>query len=149
MIRLSETHAADMARIHAQCFDHPWSEGVMADLAVKSKHLAYGLEVDGVLVSFILLTVVADEGEILTLATDPAAQGRGLAFDLLSAAMTNLREDGVSQVSLEVAVDNPAALRVYQKAGFAAVGLRKAYYSRTGAAPVDGRILRLAFDGAI
>lgn len=144
MIRLSEVHAADMARIHAQCFDQPWSEGVMADLAVKPNHRACGLELDGVLVSFILVTVVADEGEILTLATDPAVQGRGLAGDLLGAVLTNLREDGVSQVSLEVAVDNVAALGLYARAGFTRVGLRKAYYSRPGKAPVDGHILRLA-----
>ncbi|HVZ30564.1 MAG TPA: ribosomal protein S18-alanine N-acetyltransferase [Asticcacaulis sp.] len=144
MIRLSDSHAGDMARIHAQCFDHPWSAGVMADLTMKASHRAHGLEQDGVLTSFILLTVVADEGEILTFATDPAVQGRGLATDLLAAVMTNLREDGVSQISLEVAVDNAAALRLYEKAGFVSVGLRKAYYSRPGKAPVDGRILRLA-----
>ncbi len=145
MIRLSPNNADDMARIHAQCFDHPWSAGVMADLTLKPNHRAYGLEDNGVLVSFLLLTVVADEGEILTLATDPAAQGGGLASGLLSAAMTNLREDGVSLVNLEVAIDNPAALRLYEKVGFQQVGLRKAYYSRPGKAPVDGRILRLAF----
>jgi ribosomal-protein-alanine N-acetyltransferase len=144
MIRLSESHAPEMARIHAQCFDHPWSEGVFTDLAVRPNHLAYGLAQGGALKSFVLLTVVADEGEILTLATDRAAQGRGLATGLLDAVMTNLREDGVNQVSLEVAVDNPAALRLYEKAGFATVGLRKAYYTRPNAAPVDGRILRLA-----
>lgn len=145
MIRLDAGHATDMARIHAQCFDQPWSEGVMADLTEKSNHLAFGVEQDGVLASFALLAVVADEAEILTLATDPAVQGRGLASDLLAAVVTNLREDGVSQLSLEVAVDNAAALRLYEKAGFAPVGRRKAYYSRPGAAPVDGHILRLAF----
>jgi ribosomal-protein-alanine N-acetyltransferase len=144
MIRLTPDQAADMARIHAQCFAQPWSEGVMADLTIKPSHRAFGLQQDGILVSFILLAVAADEGEILTLATNPAVQGRGLARDLLSAAMANLREDGVNQVTLEVAVDNTAALRLYEKAGFATVGRRKAYYSRPGSAPVDGHILRLA-----
>ena len=44
---------------------------------------------------------------------------------------------------LEVAEDNIAALALYHRAGFAAVGRRRGYYHRAGAAPVDAQVLRL------
>lgn len=144
MIRRLEASLSDLARIHALCFDQGWSAGVFADLAVKPHHRIYVAEEDGAVVSFIVLTVVAGEGEILTLATDPAHQGRGLAGELLTHVVAELRDEGALDMVLEVAVDNAPALALYRRFGFQRVGLRKAYYSRAGGVPVDGYTLRLA-----
>ncbi len=144
MIRRLDHAPVELADIHARCFDHGWSVGVLSDLAAKPLHRLYVLDEDGQPASFILLTVIAGEGEILTLATDPSQQGRGLAHRLLDHVIAELRAESADSLFLEVAVDNTAALRLYEATGFARVGVRKAYYSRPAAAPVDGHILRLA-----
>ncbi len=144
MIRRLDHAPVELADIHARCFDHGWSAGVLSDLAGKPHHRLYVLDEAGEPVSFIVLTVIAGEGEILTLATDPDKQGRGLARRLMDQVVAKLKSEGADSLFLEVAVDNTPALRLYQALGFDRAGLRKAYYSRPGAAPVDGHILRLA-----
>jgi mycothiol synthase len=58
-------------------------------------------------------------GEVYVLAVDPDAQGTGLGGALTVAGLAYLRERGAPQALLYVESDNTAALRTYQKLGFA------------------------------
>jgi mycothiol synthase len=58
-------------------------------------------------------------GEVYVLAVDPDAQGSGLGVALTVLGLAHLREQGASQAMLYVESDNTAALRTYQKLGFA------------------------------
>jgi mycothiol synthase len=58
-------------------------------------------------------------GEVYVLAVDPDAQGTGLGGALTVAGLAHLRERGAPQALLYVESDNTAALRTYQKLGFA------------------------------
>ena len=144
MIRQLDHAPPELADIHAACFDRPWSAGVLSDLAVKTHHRLYVVEDNGCAVSFVVLMSVAGEAEILTLATDPRRQKQGHARRLLNHLIASLKAEGHETLFLEVAVDNAAALALYTACGFERVGLRKAYYTRSGGAPVDGHMLRLA-----
>ena len=93
--------------------------------------------------AFILYRLAADEAEILTLATRPAARKQGLAKALVKAAASRLRALGAKSLFLEVASDNYAAQALYRNAGFKQAGRRKAYYEREGQTPGDADILRL------
>lgn len=143
-IRQLDAPSKQLEDIHTRCFDYGWSEGVFADLLIKPHHRTYVFETDGEIVSFVVMTVVAGEGEILTIATDPDFQKQGLARMLLDQVIKTLKGEGAESLFLEVATDNPAALRLYEACGFKKTGRRKAYYSRKDKAPVDAHILRLA-----
>lgn len=144
MIRRLDTASPELAAIHGQCFDHPWSTGVFTDLATKRFHRIYAAEEEGMIVSFIVMSVVAGEGEILTFATDPSRQKQGHGRRLLGYVISALRDEDQESLFLEVAVDNGPALSLYTACGFERTGLRKAYYARKGSMPVDGHMLRLA-----
>jgi mycothiol synthase len=58
-------------------------------------------------------------GEVYVLAVDPEAQGTGLGSALTVAGLAYLRERGMPEAMLYVESDNVAALRTYQKLGFA------------------------------
>jgi len=58
-------------------------------------------------------------GEVYVLAVDPDAQGTGLGGALTVAGLAYLRERGAPEAILYVESDNTAALRTYQKLGFA------------------------------
>lgn len=143
-IRQLDAPSKQLEDIHTRCFDYGWSEGVFADLLIKPHHRTYVFETDGEIVSFVVMTVVAGEGEILTIATDPDFQKQGLARMLLDQVIKTLKGEGAESLFLEVATDNPAALRLYEACGFKKTGRRKAYYSRKDKPPVDAHILRLA-----
>lgn len=51
-----------------------------------------------------------------------SARGTGLATQLLAAATEHARAGGIRQLELAVSVENPAALRFYEKAGFRQIG---------------------------
>lgn len=143
-IRRLDAPSRQLAHIHSRCFDYGWDEPTFTDLLIKPHHRTYVFEHDGEIVSFVVMAVVEGEGEILTIATDPDYQNRGLARLLLEQVITSLRDEGAESLFLEVATDNAAALRLYEGVGFRKNGRRKAYYSRKDGAPVDAHILRLA-----
>ena len=79
---------------------------------------------------FIILSSAAGQAEILTIATDPAQRRRGIAKALLDISETELVDNGVDTLFLEVAEDNKAAITFYKGAGFEPIGRRPAYYKR-------------------
>ncbi|MBA4807289.1 ribosomal protein S18-alanine N-acetyltransferase [Brevundimonas sp.] len=121
---------AALAAIHAQAFATPWGEAEFADLLTQAGVFAV-VEPDG----FILIRVVLDEAEILTLAVRPDARRAGLGGRLTGQGAVEAARAGASRLFLEVAEDNVAARALYDRAGFRPIGRRKAYY----AAPEGGR----------
>lgn len=83
---------------------------------------------DGVFLGAVLARHAAGEGEILSIAIDPAHRGAGHGRALLEAALAALLAAGVATVWLEVRRSNEAAQRLYAGAGFVAVGVRRGYY---------------------
>lgn len=61
----------------------------------------------------------AHTGEVYVLGVHPRAAGRGLGGVLLQAGLAHLARGGLSRVILYVDAANAAAVRLYQRAGFA------------------------------
>ena len=76
---------------------------------------------------FSLVRTVANESELLLIAVDPDHHRRGIGRRLLDAFLEQARNDGVTQVHLEVRDGNPA-LKMYRNVGFSPVGRRRNYY---------------------
>jgi ribosomal protein S18 acetylase RimI-like enzyme len=72
---------------------------------------------------------VADELEILFVATDPRHRRRGVARALLGRAIVAARDEGAARLVLEVASGNAAARALYASFGFEEVGVRRGYYA--------------------
>jgi len=60
--------------------------------------------------------------QVLSVAVDPSAQGRGIGKQLVQAGLELLRRQGVRTVKLEVRPDNEPAKHVYSSLGFREVG---------------------------
>jgi len=133
-----------LAEIHAQAFDAPWDAAAFSDLLGQSGVIAVA-EADG----FILIRVVADEAEILTLAVRPAARRQGLGARLTAQAATAAQAQGATSLFLEVAEDNAAARGLYEALGFQPAGRRRGYYARKDGPAVDALILALNFTATL
>jgi RimJ/RimL family protein N-acetyltransferase len=59
---------------------------------------------------------------------DPRLHGRGIGTEVVRRVIAHLIEDrGHHRITIDPAVDNHAAIRSYEKAGFRAVGVMRAY----------------------
>jgi len=67
-------------------------------------------------------------GQIITIDVLPEARRTGLGSRLLQAAEEKLKEHGCTYVSLEVAVDNLAAIRFYKKHNYVGLKVLPNYY---------------------
>lgn len=116
-----------LATEHAACFSDRdrWSATSFAALLEQP-------EVDGFHVAgaFVLMRVVLDEAEILTVCTVPEKRRQGLAAKLVGKALDEAQARGAVKAFLEVEESNAAALGLYQGFGFAEVGRRKDYYGQ-------------------
>lgn len=76
---------------------------------------------------FALARLVADEAELLLLATRPRARGRGIGGALLRAIIAEADARGAGRIHLEVRSGNDA-VKLYHREGFVKVGERRDYY---------------------
>lgn len=75
--------------------------------------------------------------EVEGLVVDEKYRRQGMGSALLGACMEWAAGAGASSLRLEVRASNTAALALYRRHGFSAVGCRRAYYS----APVEDAVL--------
>jgi ribosomal protein S18 acetylase RimI-like enzyme len=69
----------------------------------------------------------ASEAGIYGFVVLPELQGGGIGRGALSVVTRALRDDGIDSVHLEVLVDNPAALHLYESCGFQSSGIEDYY----------------------
>lgn len=123
LVSAFEGAAADLAVLHAAAFARPWDEAAFKDLLAGSGVFAF-IAPSG----FVLVRAAANEAEILTLAVNPSARGRGLGRALMQAAAARAAKLGAENLFLEVGTDNLVALALYNGLGFTRVGARRGYY---------------------
>ena len=105
---------------------HPWTEKLFVE-GLQAGYLSTVLVEQNHVIGFCILQPVLDEANLLLMAIAPARQGKGLGLQLLDASLAALG-DKTSVVFLEVRQSNAAAQRLYEKAGFSQIDVRKNYY---------------------
>jgi ribosomal-protein-alanine N-acetyltransferase len=135
----AEVDAEALAALHASAFDSPWDAEALAELLAQPGTILEVAPGEG----FILLRAVADEAEVLTLAVGPEARRKGLGLRLVETGVARAAAMGAERVFLEVADDNAAALALYARCGFQAVGRRRGYYARPDGSRRDALLLAL------
>lgn len=124
---------AALARLHARCFADAWDEAAVGALMAGFGAFACIAELAGEIVGLVLLRVVADEGEVLTIAVAQEHRRTGLGRALMHGALATAVRRGARKMLLEVAVDNTEARALYCHFGFTAIARRHRYYGATDA----------------
>lgn len=139
---LASDHAAAMADVHARSFPQPWGADDLRVLVEAPYCLGIAASWDVTLAGFIILSVAADEAEIITLAVDTPWRRRGIGRLLLEDAMGKARDRGAAVMLLEVGVRNLAAQSLYTCTGFCRIGRRRQYYTGPNGTE-DALVMRL------
>ena len=133
LVALEKGHIKAIADLEATLFERPFTADALTSLFARTAFAGYALRDDAEnILSYIMLSQVVDEAEILSLGAARDQQGKGHARELLRATCRLLMQAGIGRLYLDVAESNVAAHALYGGCGFAATGRRPHYY---GVAP--------------
>ncbi|WP_245643561.1 ribosomal protein S18-alanine N-acetyltransferase [Sanguibacter suarezii] len=154
--RLRPLRASDLARVvelEVEMFGpSAWTYGMLAEELggpgrwyIAAEEIREDRPGPGELVGYAGLWFDGDVTQIMTIGVAPRAQHCGIGSQMLTALIDRSRELGATAILLEVAVNNAAALGMYEKYGFTRLGLRKRYYQPEN---VDAYTMRLNLPAA-
>ncbi|GIL39239.1 tRNA (adenosine(37)-N6)-threonylcarbamoyltransferase complex dimerization subunit type 1 TsaB [Roseiterribacter gracilis] len=130
------------AALHATSFDAPWDAASLGASVADPTSFGW-IAIEGAQpVGLVLARAPADQAEILTIAVRPEARRRGIARQLIEAALAEAKQRGADSMFLEVAAGNEQAGALYDSLGFAQEAIRPRYY----ADGQDARILKRKID---
>ncbi|GAB2693029.1 ribosomal protein S18-alanine N-acetyltransferase [Kitasatospora kifunensis] len=137
---------APVLELEPQLFpEDAWSAGMYwSELAEAhpggNRHYTVATTEDGTIVGYAGLMAIGTEADVQTIGVDDRYQGRGLGAALLGDLIAEAARRGCAELLLEVRIDNFRAQRLYERFGFAPVGIRRGYYQP---ANVDALVMRL------
>lgn len=114
-------------RIEQSAYGFPWTEGIFRDCLRVGYH-SFVAERDGLVVGYVLMNTVLNEGHILNLCVDPSVRRQGIARRLLQSVIELALQLEAATLFLEVRESNTAALALYADFGFNEIGIRRNYY---------------------
>jgi [ribosomal protein S18]-alanine N-acetyltransferase len=125
--------------IEAASFTSPWTrEMYLAELDNVGVSFCYmARDGEGNVLGFCSFWRVLDELHINNLAVAPEYRRRGVATALLMFVLSEAEKLGARRATLEVRRSNEPARHLYERLGFSAAGVRRAYYSN----PVEDAIV--------
>ena len=124
-------------KIEQHSFSMPWTEAMLRMQLAPDSHVFLTAETEGVVVGYVGLMYVLDEGYVSNVAVHPDWRRRGAADALLTALEARARKLLLSFLTLEVRESNAPAIALYEKHGYRAVGRRRNYYEK----PTEDAIL--------
>lgn len=147
-VRLLTLHdTAWMEILHRASFaaTQCWDAAFFSSLLAQQGSIGLAYIADDTPVGFVLARLTLDAGEILTIATNPARRRKGHAYALMQELLRYFEEKKAYDILLEVAVNNHAAISLYEKLGFEKSIIRKNYYRQPEGAPepfLDCHVMR-------
>lgn len=135
----------DVTTLEAACFSVPWKYRDFEEVLVNPDRFYLIAEADNVtadtpdrVLGGCMLTHIAGEGDISNVAVHEKYRKNGIAAALLSALLElGGKRYGIMAFTLEVRSKNIPALRLYERQGFAAKGVRPNFYEK----PKDDAII--------
>ena len=126
---LAREHVEAATRLGRAAFSGVPEQPDFADELGRSIAHTWVVLEDGALVGYALAWLVADEAQLMSIAVDAEARGRGLGRALLARFLDELAHAGARSVVLEVREGNVAARALYASLGFTTIGARRRYYA--------------------
>lgn len=117
-----------LAEIEKICFSEPWSEAVFKEFLERNDSVVLAAASEGTVVGYVTGAYILDRSDIYNIAVT-AEYRRKSVGDALLRGFFDALPNGVKTVGLEVRESNLAAISLYKKNGFEAVGMRKNFYT--------------------
>lgn len=96
-------------------------------------------------VGYCLYQVIFEQAEILRIGTHPDYQRQGIASQVFAKLNTELMNNKVENLLLEVRADNFSAIALYEQQGLAVIHRRKGYYQMPHRPAIDALIMQCVY----
>ena len=130
IVRLREEHIPALTEMDAGIFSDPWSEKNYRDLLGNPYYHYYVALKGNQIAGFAGMAVSLDEADIDRVMVAKDMRRLGIAGLLLEKLFELGGDLGVRSYTLEVRVGNGAAIKLYEKHGFRAEGVRPNFYEK-------------------
>ena len=131
-VELRRLEAQDLEGVEAierESYPTPWSRSMFDAELRKPSSLAIGAFTGDVLVGYAFVSRYVDAWHVMNVAVTHAFRRRGIASALLERLFAVTATDPRRGYTLEVRVSNTGAIKLYERLGFEARGLRRGYYT--------------------
>ncbi|MGP4073724.1 ribosomal protein S18-alanine N-acetyltransferase [Piscibacillus sp. B03] len=119
--------------IENESFKSPWKKrDFLHDLLKNSFSHYLVIEKDGEVAGYCGVWIVLESAQITNIAISPKHRGHQLGKKLFKEVLDTIREQGATELSLEVRESNEVAQNMYQQFGLEVVGRRRHYYQDDG-----------------
>ena len=125
---MTADHVSQVAELEKICFSDPWSEKSMASELTNPLSLWLVAVEDDRVAGYVGSQSVMGESDMMNVAVHPDFRRQGVAEKLVLELVAALAKRDNHCLTLEVRASNAPAISLYEKLGFAQVGLRKNYY---------------------
>lgn len=130
IIPMKPEHLGRVIEIENVSFPAPWSyRSYIGELTRNNFAHYFVATFDGLVIGYLGLWIVVDEGHITTIAVAPEFRGNKIAERLIEFGEEYSKIWGAEKMILEVRISNLSAQKVYKRMGFEQIGIRKQYYS--------------------
>jgi [ribosomal protein S18]-alanine N-acetyltransferase len=130
--RLVYADLPQVIAIERRAFPAPWSLAMFVlELSKPSGVCLAATGEDGDLTGYLVCSRYDTVWHVMNVAVDPVLQGRGIGTALLERLLAEVG-DPQARFTLEVRRSNAHAIRLYERLGFRAAGLRRRYYQDNG-----------------
>ena len=126
--RAEEQDIDRIAELEKKIFSDGWSRQAVSDTFGQKNAVIFGAYDGGVLVGYLIVYYVLDEGEIARIAVEESFRRQGAAGAMLAELAGFCKEKGITKLMLEVRQGNKTAIAFYKAHGFKEDGVRRGYY---------------------
>ena len=127
-VRFCEAHIAEAAELEKKYFSEPWSQNSLRLLCTEDYPSFAVCDADGSLVGYLSAAKAFDELQIINVAVREDMRGKGIGSLLMRTADSYCLENSLVSISLEVRESNAPAIALYERSGYAPLGIRKNFY---------------------
>ncbi|MDZ7652227.1 MAG: ribosomal protein S18-alanine N-acetyltransferase [Burkholderiaceae bacterium] len=137
----------DVLRIETAVYAFPWTRGNFED-GLRAGYCAWTLR--GLpggrrtpMIAYAVVMIVIDEAHLLNLSVAADCQRAGYGWRMLEWMAQQARDHGARSMLLEVRPSNLSAQQLYERYGFARIGIRRGYYPAQDGRE-DALVMRIA-----
>ena len=129
--RLTYADLPQVIAIERRAFPAPWSLAMFVLELSKPAGICLAATDGKAIVGYLICSRYDTVWHVMNVAVDPQLQRKGIGSAMLEHLLAEV-EDPRARYTLEVRQSNAPAIRLYERLGFRAAGLRRRYYQDNG-----------------